>query len=33
MDPLIGIFVMAGVNIGLWILCYWMFATGYKLKA
>ncbi len=33
MDPAIGVAVMAGVNVGLWILCYWMFATGYKLKA
>jgi hypothetical protein len=24
---------MAGVNVGLWILCFRMFATGYKLKA
>jgi len=33
MDPAIGVAVMAGVNVLLWILCYWMFATGYKLKA
>jgi ABC-2 type transport system permease protein len=32
-DPLIGVAVMAGVNTLLWILCYWMFASGYKLKA
>jgi ABC-2 type transport system permease protein len=25
--------VMAAVNAGLWFLCYWMFSTGYKLKA
>ena len=30
---LIGVAVMAGVNTGLWLLCYWMFASGYKLKA
>lgn len=33
MNPVIGIFVIAGVNALLWVLCYWMFATGYKLKA
>lgn len=29
----VGVAVMCGVNLGLWILCRWMFATGYKLKA
>ncbi|NQW00786.1 MAG: ABC transporter permease [Rhodospirillales bacterium] len=29
----IGLLVMAGVNICLWGLTTWMFATGYKLKA
>ncbi len=27
-----GVVVMAGVNGGLWTLCHWMFASGYKLK-
>jgi ABC-2 type transport system permease protein len=27
-----GLVVMAGVNVCLWCLCTWMFATGYKLK-
>jgi len=27
-----GVVVMAGVNAGLWALCHWMFASGYKLK-
>ena len=30
---LLGVMVMAGVNTGLWLLCRWMFASGYKLKA
>ncbi|MCH8238006.1 MAG: ABC transporter permease [Proteobacteria bacterium] len=30
---LAGIVVMAGINVGLWALCTWMFASGYKLKA
>ncbi|HEB79116.1 MAG TPA: multidrug ABC transporter permease, partial [Rhodospirillales bacterium] len=30
--PLVGIAVMIVVNLGLWMLCRWMFATGYKLK-
>ena len=30
---LAGIVVMAGINAGLWALCTWMFASGYKLKA
>ena len=29
----LGVVVMAAVNIGLWALSTWMFATGYKLKA
>lgn len=33
MSPPIGLAVMAGVNVLLWLLCYRMFATGYKLKA
>lgn len=28
----IGIFIVIAVNAGLWLLCSWMFATGYKLK-
>lgn len=31
--PLLGVAVLAGVNAGLWLLCYWMFKRGYKLKA
>jgi ABC-2 type transport system permease protein len=31
--PWVGILVMAMVNLLLWLLCYWMFARGYKLKA
>ena len=27
-----GVAVMAAVNGGLWALCHWMFASGYKLK-
>jgi ABC-2 type transport system permease protein len=30
---LAGIVVMAGVNVALWALCTWMFASGYRLKA
>jgi len=30
---MIGMAVMAGVNLVLWVTCYRMFATGYKLKA
>ncbi len=29
----LGVVVMAAVNIGLWALSTWMFASGYKLKA
>ncbi|MEE8351042.1 MAG: ABC transporter permease [Rhodospirillales bacterium] len=29
----LGLIVMAGVNVGLWGLSTWMFASGYKLKA
>ncbi len=32
-DLWVGVAVMAGINIGLWALCTWMFKTGYKLKA
>ncbi len=32
-DPMIGAVVLLGVNAGLWSLCHWMFASGYKLKA
>ncbi len=28
----VGVAVMVGVNTGLWLLCRWMFAAGYKLK-
>lgn len=28
-----GIAVLATANTGLWLLCHWMFRTGYKLKA
>ena len=28
-----GILALLAVNTGLWLLCYWMFASGYKLKA
>ncbi|MGE4562325.1 MAG: ABC transporter permease [Rhodospirillales bacterium] len=28
-----GVVAMAGINIALWSLCTWMFASGYKLKA
>ena len=30
---LTGVVVMICVDVGLWLLCHWMFATGYKLKA
>lgn len=33
MPPLTGAAVLLGVNAGLWLLCWRMFATGYKLKA
>lgn len=32
-EPLLGLAVMAGINISLWILCRQMFRSGYKLKA
>ena len=32
-SPLLGLAVMTGVNAGLWLLCHWMFRSGYKLKA
>ncbi len=28
-----GILVLAGMNVVLWSLCYWMFKSGYKLKS
>jgi len=28
-----GVLVTAGVNVGLWLLCHWMFKSGYKLKS
>jgi ABC-2 type transport system permease protein len=31
--PWVGVIVIAVVNLLLWLLCYWMFARGYKLKA
>jgi ABC-2 type transport system permease protein len=33
MPPLLGIAVLTAVNALLWVLCYWMFRSGYKLKA
>jgi ABC-2 type transport system permease protein len=33
MPPLLGVGVLAAVNTLLWLLCYWMFRSGYKLKA
>jgi ABC-2 type transport system permease protein len=32
-SPLLGLAVMTGVNACLWLLCHWMFSSGYKLKA
>ena len=32
-NPALGVAVMAGVNLALWLVCQRMFATGYKLKA
>jgi ABC-2 type transport system permease protein len=29
----LGIVAMAGINVGLFALCHWMFRTGYKLRA
>ncbi len=28
----LGIAVMTGCNVGLWLLCWWMFRTGYRLR-
>ncbi len=28
----VGVFAVAGLNIVLWALCHWMFASGYKLR-
>jgi ABC-2 type transport system permease protein len=33
MNVLLGMAVMAATCAALWLLCHWMFATGYKLKA
>ncbi len=30
---LLGITVMAAINAALFVLCHWMFRTGYKLRA
>jgi ABC-2 type transport system permease protein len=32
-DPIIGVAVLCGVNVALWLLCHRMIASGYKLKA
>ncbi len=32
-DPVLGLAVLTGVNIGLWLMCHRMFASGYKLKS
>ncbi len=32
-DPMIGVAVLCGVNVALWLLCHRMIASGYKLKA
>jgi ABC-2 type transport system permease protein len=32
MNPMTGVVVMAVVNVALWLLCTWMFRTGYRLK-
>ena len=29
---MIGVIVLTGVNIALWVICYLLFASGYKLK-
>ncbi len=31
-SPLLGLAVMAAIDLGLWLLCWRMFATGYRLK-
>ena len=28
-----GLAMMAAVNLALWLVCHWMFASGYRLKA
>ncbi len=33
MNPALGVAVLGACCAGLWWLCHWMFATGYKLKA
>lgn len=32
-DPMLSVGVMMAVDGALWIVCYWMFATGYRMKA
>jgi ABC-2 type transport system permease protein len=32
-NPLIGVAVITGVNVALWLVCYRMFSTGYRLKS
>lgn len=32
-DPVLGLAVLAVVDACLWVLCHWMFASGYKLKS
>ena len=32
-SPHLGLAVMLGVDLALWLLCYRMFASGYKLKS
>lgn len=32
-DPMIGVVVLCGVNLALWLLCHRMIASGYRLKA
>lgn len=32
-DPLLGIAVLSGMNVALWLICHRMLVTGYKLKA
>ncbi len=32
-NPMIGIFVLSGVNLILWITCHRMFSSGYRLKS
>jgi len=32
-DPMIGVVVLCGVNVALWLVCHRMISSGYKLKA